>query len=82
MLEVWVGSRLCISNIFMGDTDALGTTVDNHFLFSRGSLIKQEKIKSLCWVIVDVSYLKPVRLDWSNELHDYETNLAGKGKRE
>lgn len=26
--------------------------------------------------------LRPVRLDWSNELHDYETNLAGKGKRE
>lgn len=58
MLEVWGGPRLCISNIFMGDTDALGTTVANHFLFSRGSLIKQEKIKSLCWVIVDVSYLK------------------------
>lgn len=58
MLEARGGPKLCISNIFMGDADALGTTVENHFLFYRGSLIKQEKIKSLCWVIVDVSYLK------------------------
>lgn len=49
-----------ISNIFTGDADAdaLGTTVENHFLLYRSSLIKQEKIKSLCWVIVYVSYLK------------------------
>lgn len=49
-----------ISNIFTGDADAdaLGTTVENHFLLYRSSLIKQEKIKCLCWVIVYVSYLK------------------------
>lgn len=38
-----------ISNIFTGDADAdaLGTTVENHFLFYRSSLIKQEKTKIL-----------------------------------